>query len=57
MKKEDLKQSATAAGENARDAVNDSVATARGVVGRITSFLSPRVADARERVEPLRSSP
>lgn len=53
MKKEDLKQSATAAGENARDAVTDSVATARGVVGRITSFLSPRVADARERVEPL----
>ncbi len=40
MKKEDLKHSATAAGENARDAVNDSVATARGVVGRITSFLS-----------------
>lgn len=53
MKSKDRKKAHAAAGDNARNAVAESVATAAEVADKIVSFVGPKVADARERVEPL----
>lgn len=53
MKDKQLKHSVADAGDHARDAAADAVAATQGLIGRVSSFISPKVAEARERVEPL----
>ncbi|SER47895.1 hypothetical protein SAMN05443377_10160 [Propionibacterium cyclohexanicum] len=53
MSQKDHKQSAAAAGEHARGALNEGAATIEQLVGAAADYLTPKVKDARERVVPL----